>query len=1458
MNPSSRTAPRKRGTIYILAELAFFFLLTAATALFLRPLQKDLLGKLETLRDSFIEQAESAIGRRIEYRSMGPSLFKSIDLRGVRISAPDGGEFLSLERLRIEYSLLSLLRGERVNAFRGLSLDRPILRWNLERDADLLDRFLPGSSESQAREALLLPPAARIRVRAASVNVVGKGLSASVEGVSADLNARDGRFVYNARAEVEYVDARLPPAFGRLRTVFSLVGDAAPDFSRVSFALAVPRAETPVLTLRKQSVQVSYGAGVFDIRKTKDSLPFDYRLRWDAAVSAGSVSIAMDRFVPRQAVGASGPWAENGVWLSSKVSGRAEAELSLSGLLSYRFSLQAETPPESPVSRARLRLAGTGDKTGVSVDSSSFESSLGSASFSGSIGFSPLRPEGTLSVSSFRLAENSELNAAFIVGMEGNAYSLFSDSVLIGALRLDALDALVRVEEESVGFTASALRFEEVGGEEDFGEVRLGRIGLEGSYVFKNPFLQASLALDSFSAADMLVGLRPLLKDSQLPEAASEIAERLLLTTEVFVTTDFSGLSFNVPRLVAAYRGVDDAFAVMSLSGTKSSLSVRDANVFWTGESASASLSLDFSDPADIAFSAQTLYRGVPYSFEGLLLDGRNLSFGGEYGLSGNILFSEFGGISGTFSTESLPIPLDPYRIFVSSGLSFRFAAADAWSAEIHRLSLEETGGALQRPVRIALRGKADQSGASIDSLSIDDPVGRLSGEGKMDWRNGFTRTSAAFRLSDTLGEERYELEASMDDPGLSGRFYGAGMRFSRFHADPYKARATGEARFRWSGVSDYEANFKLADLRAEVDASEYRLSGSGRVDPRVLELENLRLATKAGIANVASFTLDRESSRAAASASYRGFFAGREADTSLSASAAFAPFSDWTRIPDALSDFSVNLGVGRTRFGAIDFDPFRLELIKEDSTFALNGGPQNALRLRFDDEGAFFVALSAPSPIRGNVIGSIKGGMIDARANGLYLDFPALWDLLNIPDVRFTGGIVTGSLEISGPLGDPDFFGSAAATGFRALVPAWVAEEIGPVSGLVAFDGKDFSFGPFPVGVRKGGGTLSGHFRFDRWVPFTFSLLVDIAKNTPIPVKADVAGISARGFASGKLEIYNNSETLGIAGGLELENTSMTLDAEALAAASGQVFKPMGVVVDLKLKTGRKVEFVWPSSDIPVLRGYADTGDTLAIDYDGMTGRYSLAGDIDFRGGEVFYFMRSFYIRGGAIKFNENQLQFDPRLSIVAELRDRNIEGPVTISLVIEEARLSSFMPRFESTPPLSQAEIFGMLGQNLIGQDASGASSPSGESVLAATSDVLAQFNVVRVFERNVRDFTGLDMFSVRTQLIQNAFLGAAGLMDTPVDRNAGLGNYFDNTTVYMGKFLGSDVFLQGMVSLQVDESKSDNLLGGLTIEPEFGVEWKTPFFMLRWNFAPDMENFGNLFINDHSFTITWRKAF
>jgi hypothetical protein len=252
------------------------------------------------------------------------------------------------------------------------------------------------------------------------------------------------------------------------------------------------------------------------------------------------------------------------------------------------------------------------------------------------------------------------------------------------------------------------------------------------------------------------------------------------------------------------------------------------------------------------------------------------------------------------------------------------------------------------------------------------------------------------------------------------------------------------------------------------------------------------------------------------------------------------------------------------------------------------------------------------------------------------------------------------------------------------------------------------------------------------------------------------------------------------------------------------------------------------------------------------MDRTFSFTGDISLRGGVIIYFETSYYIRSGMLNFREDQDQFDPRITVRAEVRDRSSSGPVTISMVVDNAPLRSFTPRFESSPALSQMEIMSLMGQSLVGY--TGEDGSVSTPFLASSADLLAQSQVMRRIQGALRDFLRLDMFSVRTQFFQRAAFGIFGIEEQPVDRIGWVGNYFDNTSVFVGKYIGSDMFAQLMLSLRYDEKK--RTFGGYTLEPDFGLELQSPLGNIQWKLVPSHPE--NWYINDCSFTISWNFTF
>jgi hypothetical protein len=189
---------------------------------------------------------------------------------------------------------------------------------------------------------------------------------------------------------------------------------------------------------------------------------------------------------------------------------------------------------------------------------------------------------------------------------------------------------------------------------------------------------------------------------------------------------------------------------------------------------------------------------------------------------------------------------------------------------------------------------------------------------------------------------------------------------------------------------------------------------------------------------------------------------------------------------------------------------------------------------------------------------------------------------------------------------------------------------------------------------------------------------------------------------------------------------------------------------------------------------------------------------------------------------------------------------------MVVDNIPLSALqnsMPRFESTPSLSQLEIFSLLGQ----VPASGAETTDQENISILTrsvTDMVVQTILVRRVERQIRNVLGVDMFSFRTQILQNAIFEAVRNRE-PDEQPSTMGNYLDNTAVFIGKYLDPNLFFQTMLSFRYDQYQTE--YGGMKLEPDMGLELRTPLFDVRWNISPRHPE--NLYVSDQSISLVWR---
>jgi hypothetical protein len=251
--------------------------------------------------------------------------------------------------------------------------------------------------------------------------------------------------------------------------------------------------------------------------------------------------------------------------------------------------------------------------------------------------------------------------------------------------------------------------------------------------------------------------------------------------------------------------------------------------------------------------------------------------------------------------------------------------------------------------------------------------------------------------------------------------------------------------------------------------------------------------------------------------------------------------------------------------------------------------------------------------------------------------------------------------------------------------------------------------------------------------------------------------------------------------------------------------------------------------------------------------GIYAVDGELKLKSGDLAYLGRSFYIKSGSVKFNKENIA-NPMITVNAETREKDENGQtVKIILNVEDQYLMDMQPSFSSVPPKSENEIRTLLGQIVM------ADSNSAVDFVFAASDYALQSTVVRQAENKLRNLLNFDIFSLRTNVLQNTY--NMSVSRSLQKENISIGNFLDNTTVYIGKYLGSSLYVDAMLHVSFEDSKVNDIAeaGRMLFQPEFGMELESPFANIRVNMAPDINALlKNQFVPSTSVTLSWKFAF
>ena len=393
---------------------------------------------------------------------------------------------------------------------------------------------------------------------------------------------------------------------------------------------------------------------------------------------------------------------------------------------------------------------------------------------------------------------------------------------------------------------------------------------------------------------------------------------------------------------------------------------------------------------------------------------------------------------------------------------------------------------------------------------------------------------------------------------------------------------------------------------------------------------------------------------------------------------------------------------------------------------------------------------------------------------------------------------------------------------------------------------------------VKKGYIDATIRFEFDRWIFYSVLVNVKTRGSTLVPAKFIMPNMQFEGDAACDLII-----DVILAEGVTLRGSIFAQDIDGtFSLFSGteeeipQNTNYFYTKVDLDMLVGQHGRVFFPNKENPVLKALINPQTKIRLKLDSETDFFELNGDLILRGGSIVALGRTFYLREGRLLFNDKQGTLDPLITVRAEMRETDSEGDnVKIFLTAENQKLSAFSPSFSSSPAKSESEIMALLGQIVIPEDTDSIRD-FGINVLAGGLNYVAQTTAVKEVEDRLRDLFKFDIFSLRTTILQNALL--VGLNNN--NNSATIGNYLDNSSVYIGKYFGNAMYLDALLHFDYNASlvETGRSITGLSLEPEIGFELDSPFALIRWSLSPSIGNINNFWIPDVSVGFSWKLMF
>ncbi|MCR5761524.1 MAG: translocation/assembly module TamB [Sphaerochaetaceae bacterium] len=481
------------------------------------------------------------------------------------------------------------------------------------------------------------------------------------------------------------------------------------------------------------------------------------------------------------------------------------------------------------------------------------------------------------------------------------------------------------------------------------------------------------------------------------------------------------------------------------------------------------------------------------------------------------------------------------------------------------------------------------------------------------------------------------------------------------------------------------------------------------------------------------------------------------------------------------------------------------------------------------------------------NATGQI-GDNLEIYVSDVSLPVAALNQFMNTPFAHILSGTVKGDLLITGPANDVSLYGLLSVQKMELDI-FYFPDQIYTLSNfnIVIYD-HEISVAATPIAGHNSrtGNFFRGTFKIDVGLSSNRLESLECVIDTPnddmyfwFPTLLGSSGeLYVGGDVRGEITIWVRQGTFGI--DLDILANDFVVDFELPQMPEWFYEFSIYCSINLNMKTGTNFEFFYPTRDNSFINFTLSENQTVDLVYDSAGGNLNLNGVLEFKSGRISYLNNDFIITEGSLgiassddRYSSGDLTVD--LDLRARLREYVNGERYEIFLILQDANPDNLSPRFESLPVLSENEIVNILGQSIIPTDTTKITASSIASVAVAATDAIRNLGLIESNEnfsiaKSVRETLGLDVFSIRSNILGNIIAQALPGEESEGNNISLVSRYLDGTSLYVGKYINDMIFARMTFLLKSEnDNKADStghfLVNDLNLDMEFSFDWENP---------------------------------